>query len=221
MKNLNGFENKLTNLLKGEFTDDFDIALNATITGKKLTPALFYDLLSAFKQDVTKKRYNNFEEMLNYSRRSANPVGRLILELFNIRDEKAFLYSDNICSALQFINFIQDTKIDFEKGRIYIPLDEMKMFNVSENLFESAGNNSNFTALIKYQVDRIEKMFFTGKNLLKYLNGRLKFEISWTLLGGLEILAKVKRIDYNVIAERPMLNKKDFFFLLCKAMVLK
>lgn len=221
LRNINSFENRLTNLLQGIYSDDFDKALNLTIKNKNLTHSLFYDLLSAFRQDVTKKRYEDFPELLDYSRRSANPVGRLILELFNIRNEEAFRYSDNICSALQFANFVQDTGVDYKKGRIYIPLDEMKNFKVDEKVFDLNGKNSNFISLMEYQVERIENMFTEGRKLLKFLNGRLRFEIAWTLLGGLEILKKTRLINYNVITERPVLNKKDFFILLCKAMVMR
>lgn len=221
LQNLNAFETRLTSLLNGVYTDDFDKALGATISEKKLTPSLFFDLLSAFKQDVTKKRYLNFGEMIDYSRRSANPVGRLILELFDIRDTEAFCLSDLICSALQFANFVQDTGVDFNKGRIYLPLDEMEKFGVGENLFDLNEKIGNFEELMKFQVDRIEKMFAEGRNLLKFLSGRLRFEIAWTLLGGMEILKKVKDINYNVIAKRPALKKSDFIILFCKAMVMR
>lgn len=221
LKNLEEFETRLANLLKGIYSDDFDKALSLTIKNKNLTPSLFFDLISAFKQDVTKKRYANFNEMLDYSRRSANPVGRLILELFNIRDNEAFRCSDLICSALQFANFIQDTCVDYKKGRIYIPLDEMEKYGVGENLFDLSEKNINFKELMKFQVERIENMFSEGRNLLKFLSGRLRFEIAWTLLGGMEILKKIKQIDYNVINERIVLHKSDFIILLCKALVTK
>jgi len=182
---------------------------------------LFFDLISAFKQDIVKKRYNNFEEVLDYCRRSANPVGRLILELFNIRSEEAFAYSDDICSALQITNFIQDTAIDYKNGRIYIPLDDIKKFDASENLFDLKEKNVNFIKLMRFETERVEQMFINGKNLIGFLRGRLKFEISWTLLGGLEILQKVKKNNYDVINHRPVLKKSDLLLLLFKALVLR
>ena len=221
LQNLNEFEQRLTNLLNGIFNDDFDKALSLTISDRNLTSQLFYDLLSAFKQDVVKKRYTDFEEMLDYARRSANPVGRLILELFEIRDDEAFRYSDLICSALQFANFAQDTAVDFKKGRIYLPLDEMEKYGVGENLFDLNEKIINFKRLMKFQVERINSMFDEGRNLLKFLKGRLRFEIAWTLLGGVEILNKIELSDYNVISERPVLQKIDFVKLLCKALVIR
>ncbi|MEJ2618402.1 MAG: squalene/phytoene synthase family protein, partial [Ignavibacteriaceae bacterium] len=119
LRKLNEFEHRLTSLLKGNCEGDIEFALNKTIKERNLTPKYFYDLLKAFKQDVVKKSYENFEELLDYCNYSANPVGRLILELNDIRNDEAFGYSDKICTALQLTNFYQDIKVDYLKGRIY------------------------------------------------------------------------------------------------------
>ena len=108
---LDHFEARLTSLLKGQCENDYEVALHNTITLMHLTPGLFYDLLTAFKQDLTKKRYQSFEEILNYCKYSANPVGRLILELNDLRDDIAFSYSDKICTALQLINFCSNLTV--------------------------------------------------------------------------------------------------------------
>jgi squalene synthase HpnC len=150
LEKLNEFESNFIKSLKGEGSNGFEIALSNTITVKKLTPKYFTDLLSAFKQDVTKGRYANFDEVLNYCKRSANPVGRIILELFNIRNEKANEYSDKICTALQLTNFLQDSLIDYKKGRIYLAKDEMQKYSVSEYLFEQKEINHNLKQLVKY-----------------------------------------------------------------------
>ena len=221
LNKLNGFRARLQNLLMESYADFFDVALHSTIIEKKLSPELFFDLLSAFEQDITKKRYADFTETLSYCKRSANPVGRLILELYGVRDKEAFEYSDNICTALQIINFIQDTKIDFEKGRIYIPLDEMEKFRITERYFELNEQNEDFRRLVEFQVERVEKMFILGKNLLGYLSGRLKFEIGWTIAGGMAIADKIRENDFSVLSQRPELNKMDFVFLLLKTMMLK
>jgi squalene synthase HpnC len=216
---LNDFEERLQDTLAGHFENDFDAALYHTITGKKLTHQLFFDLISAFRQDITKKRYNNYEELLDYCSRSANPVGRLILELHDIRDSKAFSYSDNICTALQLTNFYQDVSVDIEKGRIYIALDEMSRYKVSEKLFENKEINQYIKSLMQFNVERVSKMFSEGKNLLDYLNGRLKFEIAWTILGGMEILNMIKANDYDVMNKRPELSKNKMISLFFKALV--
>ena len=217
IEKLNDFENSFNDLLKGKFKSPFEEALNQTIKQKNLTPQLFFDLLKAFKQDVVKKRYNNFDEVLDYCNHSANPVGRLILELYDIRNDEAFNYSDKICTALQLTNFYQDIEIDYEKGRIYFPQNEMKQFEVTENIFAMKENNVNLKKLLRHNIDRTQKMFDDGKNLLKFLNGRLKFEIKWTILGGEAILNKIKKNDYNIFNSRPKLTKTDFGALFIKS----
>lgn len=213
---LDSFQNRLTELLKGNFENNFEAALYNSIIEKKLSEHLFYDLLTAFKQDVIKKKYDNFDEVLGYCKNSANPVGRLILELFNIRDKKAFEYSDKICTALQLTNFYQDTAIDYEKDRIYYALDEMKKFNVDEKTFALKENNVNFKELLKHNIERTQHLFNEGKELFFYLHWKLKLEIKWTVLGGEEILKKIINNDFDVLNKRPSLSKIDFFRLLLK-----
>jgi squalene synthase HpnC len=218
LKQLEEFENNFTNALNSKPRNDFESALVNTIRGKNFTQSLFYDLLKAFKQDVIKKRYENFEEVIEYCKHSANPVGRLILELFDIRNEDAFRLSDKICTALQLTNFYQDLQIDFRKGRIYLPEDELQKFNVSKKSFELKENSLNLQQLLRHNISRTEQMFKEGRGLLKHLKGRLKFEISWTILGGEEILKKIKKIEYNTINIRPELSKRDYFFLAVKSL---
>ena len=214
LKKLDDFEKRLTGLLKGNYRDEIESVLNKTITERNLTPKYFYDLLKAFKQDVVKKSYKNFGELLDYCNYSANPVGRLILELNNVRNTEAFSYSDKICTALQLTNFYQDVKIDYLKGRIYLPEDEMAGFMIEKKVFELNENSLNLKELLRFNIARTKRMFEEGRNLLKFLKGRLKYEIKWTILGGEEILKKIERNDYRVLDERPKLNKFDFVKLL-------
>lgn len=218
---LNQFEEKFHTLLSGNFTNEFELALHNTITKVNLSPSLFIDLLKAFKQDVVKKKYNNYDELLNYCKLSANPVGRLILELFNIRNETAFSFSDDICTALQLTNFYQDIAIDYGKGRIYIPLDEMKRFGVDEKIFEKKENNLNFKQLLAFNIERTEKLFKSGRNLLQFLPSRLRFEIKLTILGGLEILHKIIKSDFDVFHKRQKLNTFDWIKLVLKASIIR
>ncbi|MCL5031374.1 MAG: squalene synthase HpnC [Bacteroidetes bacterium] len=219
IKKLDEFENRLTELLNGNYANPYELALHSTIEAKNLSADNFYNLLKAFKQDVIKKRYNDFSEVLDYCRYSANPVGRLILELNDIRDEKAFHYSDQVCTALQLTNFWQDTLNDFQKGRIYYPLDEMDKFGVMEKVFELKENNLNLKALVKYNVERTNQLFNEGKSLIKYLNGRLKYEIKWTILGGETILKKIELNNFDVLNLRPVATKKDFLILFVKSIL--
>ncbi len=217
IEKLGQYKNQLNAALKGEYSSDFWAAFHKTILTYQLDPSCFYDLLSAFEQDVVKKRYRDFSELLDYCRRSANPVGRIILQLFGIKNGDAYKYSDAICTALQLTNFYQDVAVDFANGRIYIPLEEFEKFGVNENLFELKKNNTNFIALLKYQVDRAQKLFDEGRNLLPLLPAELFRQIQLTILGGEAILRKIEKIDFNVLQVRPKLNKFDLVYLLIRA----
>jgi len=214
---LNSFEHQFRKSLKGESENFYFNQLYKTINDKKLSDGFFLDLLSAFRQDVVKKEYENYDEVLDYCKRSANPVGRILLELFNVKNEDALINSDKICTALQLTNFYQDTVIDIGKGRNYYPQNEMKMYNVTKKLFELKENNPNIKALVKHNVERAQGLFDEGKNLLKYLNGRFKIEIKWTIAGGERVLDKIRKNDYDVFTKRPKLNKMDFISLLVKS----
>ncbi len=215
---LDEFENDFKNCKKNIFKNGFWFVLNDTIEKFNLSRDNFFNLLKAFKQDVSKIRYENFGELSGYCSNSANPVGRIMLELFNIRDEKAFEYSDLICSALQLANFWQDVSVDIKKNRIYIPLDEIKKFNVSEQQILNEKYSKNFKNLLKYQCERTERMFDEGKKLIPYLSGKFKFQIKMTVSGGKKILQKIKCSDYDVFKQRPKLSKKDYLVLFLKTL---
>jgi squalene synthase HpnC len=219
LKLLDEFEKSFNDSVSGKYDCEFSEALAETIKKRNLTAGYFTNLLSAFRQDVTKKRYYDFNEVIDYCTRSANPIGRLLLELFNIREEKAFYFSDKICTALQLTNFYQDTYRDYKKGRIYYPVNEMEQFKLSENLFEKRKINDNLRQLVKYNVDRAQSFFDEGENLFAYLKGRLKLEIKWTVKGGEAILDKIRKNNYNVLNFRPKLEKSDFVRILIKSVV--
>lgn len=214
---LNKVEADLKSALEGRSSGSFFQALSSTIKDKNLTPGYFFDLLKAFRQDVSVKRYSTFSELMDYCSCSANPVGRIILELFDLRQNELFLLSDKICSALQLTNFYQDVSPDLLKGRIYIPLEEMKTFNVSEKDFELKKINTNFKQLIKLQVDRTRDLFSEGEKLTGFLPKPLKYEIKWTILGGKRILERIEANGYDVLNKRPRLGKFEYFNLLIKS----
>lgn len=217
---LEDYENKLIMCEKGEFADDFWRALKNTIDTFNLSTKNFHNLLVAFNMDIGKRRFINFNEIQDYCFHSANPVGRIILEFFNIRDKDSIEYSDAICTALQLTNFYQDVKIDFEKNRIYIPQNEMIKFNVDERVFQLKEINDNFKQLLKYQVERARELFRDGRKLIERLPYRLKYQIAWTLLGGEKILNKIEEIDYDVLNVRPVLTKADYLILMLKSFVI-
>ncbi len=214
---LSNFEERFSRMLQGEYASVYEEALHNTINERNLSPVHFTNLLRAFRQDVTKKEYMNYDELLSYCTDSANPVGRLILELHSVRIHEADLYSDKICTALQITNFLQDVKLDYQKGRIYLPRHELEEYGIDKKLFEESKINLNFKRLIKFNVNRTQLMFDEGRKLLKFLSGRLKYEIKWTILGGEAVLKKIRQNDYDVFI-RPHLTKIDFLKLLARSL---
>jgi len=219
VEKLQVLEDRLKSLLKDNTATELEAALLNTIITRRLNPEYFFNLLKAFKQDVIKTRYSDFTEVLDYCSKSANPVGRILLELFNVRNERAFYYSDKICTALQLTNFIQDTSTDFSKGRIYYPLDEMEKFGVNEKMFEMNEISHNLKKLFEFSVNRTQSMFDEGKSLLEFLSGRFKYEIAWTIKGGEEILNKIRGADFDVFSERQLLTKTDYLKLFIKSFI--
>lgn len=217
IKKLDEYRGKLKNSLNGIYEDKYWAAFHNTVKKYKLSEENFYNLLSAFEQDITKTRYKTFDELNDYCRRSANPVGRIILELYDIRGEKEIEYSDSICTALQITNFYQDVSVDILKGRIYIPLDEMKDFKISEDIFGKKKINMDFIRLMKFQLNRALALFDRGKDLLPFLPPMLRFQIRLTILGGAEILGKLEKINFDVLNIRPVLSKMDYLKLFFKA----
>src|SRR5476649_1790775 len=195
------------------------IALHETIRELDLPPGLFTDLLSAFKQDVVKRRYANFAEVLDYCRRSANPVGRLVLLLHGHREEELHLLADHICTGLQLANFWQDVGVDLEKDRIYLPEDDRKQFGVIEDVLFARLASEKFRKLIKFQVGRTQGIFDQGAPLTKKLRGLLRVEIRLTWLGGTKILRKIEALNYDTLNHRPTVGKADMAALFLKALI--
>jgi squalene synthase HpnC len=193
-------------------------ALHETIRELDLPRGLFTDLLSAFKQDVVKRRYANFAEVLDYCRRSANPVGRLVLLLHGKREEELHLLADHICTGLQLANFWQDVGVDLEKDRIYLPEDDRKKYGVIEDVLFARLVNDNYRKLLAFQVARTQEIFDQGAPLTKKLRGLLRLEIRLTWLGGTKILRKIEALNYDTLNHRPTLGKADMAALFLQAL---
>jgi phytoene synthase len=179
---------------------------------------LFADLLDAFSQDVTRKRYADFTELLDYCRRSANPVGRLLLHLFKRTSDSNLRQSDAICSSLQLINFWQDVDLDYAKdNRVYLPQDEMARFGVSERHLAGKICDDAWRALMAFQTERSRKLMLEGAPLGHALSGRIGLEIRATIQGGLRILEKIEAAGYDVFRRRPKLRAYDWPLLLIRA----
>lgn len=180
-----------------------------------LTP--FFDLLSAFKQDIKVKRYLTDEHLLDYCKRSANPVGLIMLYLYRSTSTITIQQSDAICTALQLINFCQDVAIDWQKQRIYIPLDELNRFDIGERDLSEWKFSSQWRALMLYQTGRAKKLLISGSPLAKRLPGRVGWELRLVIQGGLRVIELIDSVQGDVFHQRPMLEKKDYVLMLWRA----
>jgi squalene synthase HpnC len=168
------------------------------------------DLLSAFRQDVVTTRYANYAQLQDYCRRSADPVGRLMLGLYRVDDPARLRESDAICTALQLINFWQDVAIDIAKGRIYLPLDDLARFGVTPDAIEHGRTGPAWRALMRFEVERARALMLEGAPLATRLPGRIGWELRMVVQGGLRILEAIERVDYDVFRRRPRLKRLDW-----------
>lgn len=179
---------------------------------------LFYDLLTAFKQDITKQRYANFGEVMQYCRYSANPIGRLLLILFKADTEKNVAYADAICTSLQLINFLQDIEIDYRtKNRIYMPLDELARYQITEAQIAAHDESNLWEMFMLFQIERARKLLQSGAGLGTILPGRFGLEMRMIIAGGETILRKLHRSRGKIFTQRPVLQKRDYFYMLYRA----
>jgi squalene synthase HpnC len=179
----------------------------------------FHALLDAFSQDVTRKRYGSYEELLEYCRRSANPVGRLLLHLFKRTTDSNLERSDAVCTALQLINFWQDVEIDFvQDDRIYLPQEDMARFGVTRlHLIERTCDDA-WRSLMAFQVGRARTLMLAGASLGRELPGRIGLEIRATVHGGLRILERIEAAGYDVFRRRPALGALDWPLVLARSL---
>lgn len=196
------------------------LRLRPVIATHGLPLQLFRDLLDAFSQDVVKTRYASFAELMDYCRRSADPVGRLLLHLFGAVTADNLRRSDAVCSALQLINHWQDVAIDAAKPvpRYYLPADEQDRFGVTEDDLRRGTATPEFQALMRFQVDRARALMLDGAPLGRALPGRMGLEIRAIVAGGLRILEKIEAVDYDVFRRRPVLEKPDWLRILWRAL---
>jgi len=192
--------------------------LAETISRHELPMRPFYDLLSAFKQDVEVTRYANYEALLDYCARSANPVGRLMLHLYGAASEENVRDSDAICSALQVINFLQDVAIDERKERIYLPMEDLNRFAILPAHMNRADNQAKWRAMMKFQVERARALMLSGAPLALRLKGRIGLELRMVVQGGLRILEAIEDHEYDVFRRRPTLEKRDWIKVLWRAL---
>lgn len=176
------------------------------------------DLLSAFRQDVVTTRYADYPLLLDYCRRSANSVGRLMLALYGLGGERDLADADAICTALQLINFWQDVAIDIGKGRIYLPQEDLARFGVPEHAVEAGADTPAWRALMAFEVARARALMLAGAPLATRLPGRIGWELRFVVQGGLRILEGIERVDYDVARRRPTIGKRDYLVMLGRAL---
>jgi phytoene synthase len=184
-------------------------ALRATIGARRLPLGLFEDLLSAFRQDVLVARYDTWDAVLDYCRRSANPVGRLVLRIAGLDDEGLHRSSDALCTALQLTNFWQDLAIDFARGRIYLPADVRERFGAGEADLRGGRMTPAWQRAMGEAAEVTSRLFRAGEAVCDGVRGRLGFELRLTWLGGTTILQRLQANGFDVFAARPTLARRD------------
>lgn len=214
---LNEYGSKLDAIKAGQPQHEpIFIALADVIDKHQLPLEPFYDLLHAFKQDVSKTQFADFFELADYCRYSANPIGRLLLHLYNLATPDNLLFSDAVCSALQLINFLQDIEQDLrENGRIYLPQDEMRRFSVTQFHLLNQVNDFPMNQLYALQLQRAKQMLLSGKPLGRILPGRIGFEMRLIIHGGLAIIEALEK-QANPFT-RPRIKRSDWLKLAWRA----
>ena len=203
---LDEWESQLHRAYEGEATHPVFIAVMATAEETGIPKQLLLDLLHAFRMDVTVRTYQSFTDVLDYCRYSANPVGRLVLHLFGQSRAETTAPSDAVCTGLQLANFYQDYAVDRLKGRCYVPLDEMARFGYTEVQNPTPAQAGHFRELMAFQVERAREYLRAGSTILGLVPGRLRFELSLTVRGGLAILDRIADLNYDTRVVRPHLH---------------
>lgn len=215
---LDGFRNELDRIADNMAPKtEFFAGLQETIAQHQLPLAPFYDLLDAFSQDVTKARYADFGEVIDYCRRSANPIGRLLLHLYGMATPRNIGMSDAICSSLQIINFLQDVAIDYKKDRIYFPQDEMRKYGIEDSQIANSSTSGTWGLFMEFEINRARKLLQSGAPLGLVLPGRIGLEMRTIIAGGERILQKLHKSRGDMFNQRPVLKPWDWAYMLYRA----
>lgn len=203
VEKLDQWEARVHAAYEGRAEDAIFLAVQQTVRDLDIPKALLLDLLSAFRQDTWKQRYETWDELLDYCRRSADPVGRLVLRVFGYRDPSLDHLSDRICTALQLTNHWQDLGIDLARGRLYVPRELLERFSVREWDLNAGRVTPEFRALMGELILRTRALFQEGRPLCDRVGRDLRFEMRLTWLGGSSILDAIERVSYDVFRQRP------------------
>jgi len=217
LEKLAEWRQKLRACYAGKVDHPVFIALHDAVVRYRLSEEHFQNLLRAFEQDVVVNRHPDFASLAAYCTCSANPVGRLVLELFDHHDAELFELSDCICTALQLTNFWQDVAIDLERDRIYLPLDDMTRFGYTLDDLRAHILDERWSRLMAFQVERTWALFEQGRALPEKVARKLRSQLRLTWLGGTTILARIEAANYDIFGRRPSLSWLDFARLYVKA----
>jgi squalene synthase HpnC len=194
-------------------TPDVFLAVGDTIRSLSLPIALFEDLLSAFRQDVTVTRYRTWDDVTDYCRRSANPIGRLVLRIAGHDNVRLDGWSDAICTALQLTNFWQDLTVDFHRGRVYLPAEERERHGAREEDLAAGRITPEWQRALGDAAARTRLLFEEGRPVCDAVHGRLRYELRATWLGGVRVLARLSRARFDVVNHRPSLGARDVLWI--------
>ncbi len=214
---LDEWESELNACYQGNPRHPVFVALAETVRQFEIPKQEFADLLTAFRQDQATTRYETFRDLLGYCRNSANPVGHLVLYVCGYSDAERQKLSDYTCTALQLANFWQDVRVDYAKGRIYLPLEDLRRFGVAEDQLQNSENTPRFRAMMKFEVARAREWFAQGLGLAGKVNRELAIDIELFSRGGMEILNAIERQHYAVLGRRPAISKARKLALVTRA----
>jgi squalene synthase HpnC len=214
---LDQWEQELNACYAGSPRHPVFVALAETVQTCEIPKHEFSDLLTAFRQDQTVTRYKTFNDLLGYCKNSANPVGHLVLYLCGYKDAERQSLSDFTCTALQLANFWQDVTVDYGKGRIYLPLEDLHRFAVSEDDIAHQRNTIAFLEMMKFELERTREWFRQGLPLVQKVDRKLAIDIELFSRGGQEILSTIEQQGYAVLGRRPVISKSRKLALLARA----
>jgi squalene synthase HpnC len=214
---LDEWESELDACYAGEPRHPVFVALAQTVRDFAIPKDPFSNLLKAFRQDQTVQRYQTFDDLLGYCRYSANPVGHLVLYVCGYRDAERQALCDFTCTALQLANFWQDVSTDYAKGRIYLPLEDLRRYSVTEKDIAAARNTRPFCEMMRFEVERARDLFHRGLPLVGRVNRDLTIDIELFSRGGQEILNAIERQEFAVLGRRPVISKGRKLALVARA----
>jgi len=221
LQRLDEWEGEFRRALAGDTVISFFQELAEAVEKYAVPPSLFFDLIGAFRMDASGRDYVAFDDLLYYCRHSANPVGRILLYIFNCANDETNRRSDALCTALQLANFWQDLSIDIKRNRVYIPREDFQRFGLTADDLKSGRGTDAIQSLLKYQVERTKKFFLDGKPLFRLIDKRFALELRLTYNGGVRIVEKVERLGCDILHHRPVLSSFDWALIASRSLLVR